>query len=288
MGDLRGPFVGSAALRAGQLTKHQLTRHTRLHHDIYLPSGVELTPLIRAQAAALWAGDDGVLAGFSAAAVLGTKWIDAGCDAQIIRAHSRRSTPGITVRADTLLPGEALERRGLAITSAARTAFDLGRWLRLDHAVEVIDALIQATNTTPEQILQVAASHPGARGIKRLRLALTMVDGGAASPQETRTRLLLVRAGLPAPQTQVRVRNYWELVIATCDLGWEQWRVAVEYDGIQHWQSERQRTRDIFRYAELEELGWRVVRVNARMLRDHHQMIIHRVTDKLRAAGCPI
>lgn len=288
MGDLRGPFLGSTALRTGLLTRHQLTLNRRLHHDVYLPPDLELTPLVRARAAALWAGDDGVLAGFSAAAVLGTKWIDASRGAEVIRTNSRRSTTGIVVRAGTLLPEEVIIRDNLRITGPARTAFDLARWLRMDNAIEVLDALLQATGTTAEQILELAAKHPGARGSKQLRMALELVDPGAQSPPETRTRLLLIRAGLPIPQTQVQVRNEWDFVIATCDLGWERWQVAVEYDGIQHWQSERQRTRDIFRYAELEEQGWQVVRVNARMLRDHQYMIVDRVRDKLRAAGCPL
>ncbi|WP_235174852.1 hypothetical protein [Tomitella biformata] len=55
-----------------------------------------------------------------------------------------------------------------------------------------------------------------------------------------------------------------------------------------HWLDERQRTKDICRYEELAELGWRVVRVNAKMLRGERQLIVARVRAKLRAAGCPI
>lgn len=77
-------------------------------------------------------------------------------------------------------------------------------------------------------------------------------------------------------------------MVATCDLGWEQWRTAVEYDGVHHWLDERQRTRDISRYEELAELGWQIVRVNARMLRGERHVILERVRGKLRAAGCPL
>jgi len=37
---------------------------------------------------------------------------------------------------------------------------------------------------------------------------LEMMDGGAESPQETRTRLLLVGDGLPPPQTQIVVDGW--------------------------------------------------------------------------------
>jgi hypothetical protein len=59
-----------------------------------------------------------------------------------------------------------------------------------------------------DDVTVMAARYPGARGIGRLRSALALVDAGAESPQETRTRLLLVRSGLPAPRAQIEVRTY--------------------------------------------------------------------------------
>ena len=37
------------------------------------------------------------------------------------------------------------------------------------------------------------------------REVLPLVDGGAASPQETRLRLLFIDSGLPRPTTQIPV-----------------------------------------------------------------------------------
>ncbi len=71
------------------------------------------------------------------------------------------------------------------------------------------------------------------------------------------------------------------------DMGWREWKVAVEYDGIQHWTDGRQRAWDIDRIAILESMGWVVIRVSADMLR-RPDVIIARVTAKLRAAGCPL
>jgi very-short-patch-repair endonuclease len=70
-------------------------------------------------------------------------------------------------------------------------------------------------------------------------------------------------------------------------MGWRKWKVAVEYDGVQHWTDSRQRSWDIERIALLEASGWTVVRVSAEMLL-RPQVIIDRVAAKLRAAGCPI
>lgn len=70
-------------------------------------------------------------------------------------------------------------------------------------------------------------------------------------------------------------------------MGWPQWKVAVEYDGVQHWSDRRQRSWDIDRIAILESLGWTVVRVSAELM-SRPDVIIARVAAKLRAAGCPL
>jgi very-short-patch-repair endonuclease len=73
--------------------------------------------------------------------------------------------------------------------------------------------------------------------------------------------------------------------VARIDMGWSAWRVGVEYDGVQHWNDSRQRTRDIDRIAELEALGWRIVRVSSDMLRYRPNTIVDRAVAALRAAG---
>ena len=123
--------------------------------------------------------------------------------------------------------------------------------------------------------------------MKQLRRALLLVDAGAESPQETRTRLAIVAAGLPKPQTQIVVRNEWGAVLARIDMGWEQWRVGVEYDGAQHWTDPRIRSNDIDRAAELERRGWCIIRVSADLLRNRPDIVIERIRQALRAAGYP-
>ena len=49
-------------------------------------------------------------------------------------------------------------------------------------------------------------------------------------------------------------------------MGWREWKVAVEYDGVQHWEDRYQRSWDIERIALLEAAGWAVIRVSAEML----------------------
>lgn len=77
-------------------------------------------------------------------------------------------------------------------------------------------------------------------------------------------------------------------MLARIDMGWEEWKVGVEFDGAQHWTDPAQRTRDIDRLAELEARGWTIVRVSADMLRYRPYDILSRTRNALRASGCPL
>ena len=46
-------------------------------------------------------------------------------------------------------------------------------------------------------------------------------------------------------------------------MGWEDLKVAVEYDGDQHRLSRPQFIKDVYRLEELREIGWIVIRVVA-------------------------
>lgn len=283
-GGVDRPFLGSAS----RLTQFELRRFQRLHRGVYVRPGACAAAILRAEAAWLWVGDNGVLAGLSAAALHGSRWVDGDRPANVIRRNRKLSVPGIEVHSDKLFAEEVVTIAGMRVTSAARTAFDLGRWLRCEDAVEMIDALCNATGLEVKEVLELAVRHPGVPGVRRLRAVLRLVDGGAESPAETRTRLVLVRAGLPMPRTQVHVFDGHGRFVARCDLGWERWRVVVEYDGADHWSTERGRTRDIRRYALLSRLGWRVVRVNSELLRACPDEVVAEVRLELRAAGADV
>jgi hypothetical protein len=272
------PFVGSHALKRGAVTRSELrTRYRAVFRDVYIHKNAELTAAVKARAA--WLSTGATLAGFSAAAVLGTKWLDAAAPAEVARAD-RHGQPGIVVRSHQLADDEVRTVWGMRVTTAARTAFDIGCGLPVAKAVPILDALLNATRIKPADVIAVADRHPRTRGIRRLRAALELADGGAESPQETKVRLLLVGAGLPKPETQI---EFPDLHIRV-DMGWREWKVAVEYDGIQHWDDRHQRSWDIERIALLEAAGWSVVRVSAEML-SRPNAIVERVKIKLRERG---
>jgi hypothetical protein len=287
MGEIEWPFRGWDAVEADALSIRQLRRfYVPVYPGVHIPRGVELTAIQRTRAAWLWSRQRGVAAGLSAAAMLGTNWIDPGLPAELIHPN-RRSPPMLIVHSDDLACGETRLVDGMRVTTAARTAFDIGRRLGLDDGVVRVDALMNATDVKVNDIEAVAERHLGVRGLVQLRQTLDLVDGGAESPYESLTRLLLIKAGFPRPKTQIRVVNSRGIVVARIDMGWEEWLVGVDFEGAHHWTNPKQRSRDALRYGELPELGWIDVRLTSGILHNDPQVFLDRVGAALISRGCP-
>jgi very-short-patch-repair endonuclease len=97
---------------------------------------------------------------------------------------------------------------------------------------------------------------------------LDLVDAGAESPRETWLRLLLIHANYPRPRTQIPLRSPDGQRQYYLDMGWEDLKLAVEYDGDQHRSDPVTFAYDIMRLADVAERGWHLVRVAARSRRD--------------------
>ena len=109
----------------------------------------------------------------------------------------------------------------------------------------------------------VRAEPPGSRGARRAREALALVREGTDSAMETRTRLVLLRAGLPEPLVNQPVLDGAGRFVALPDLQVVEARVAIEYDGDVHRTDARTWRRDIERRQRLEDAGWVVVTATA-------------------------
>ena len=257
------PFIGTEAVGAGDVTPYALrSRHSAIYPGVYLPRGTPISAAMRAEAGWLWSRRRGIVAGRSAAALHGAKWVKDMLPAELI--HDNRHPPrGIRIWADTIDEDEIVVVGGVRITSVARTLLDIGCRRPLRGAVPEMDALVRATRADLVAAHLLADRYRGRRGIRRARTALGLVDGGAESPRETWLRLLLITAGLPRPRTQIRVRDEYGQIVARLDMGWPELKIGVEYDGDQHWTDRRQLSRDIRRTEDLRELGWIIVRVTA-------------------------
>ena len=254
------PFLGSEALRAGQLTPYALrTRFNAVHHDVYVSRDTELTPALRAKAGWLRTRRRGVVAGFSASALHGSKWIDSRRPATVIGTN-RRPVAGIQVWEEHVEGDEICVVDGVRVTTPARTALDLARRYCVDEAVTAIDALGQATCLKVPDIELLTHRYRGRHGIRQARATLGLVDMGSESPRETWLRLLLIRAGFPPPQTQIPVYDEYGQLVAVVDMGWEDIKVGVDYEGAFH-RSPKRYQYDLRRADALTDLDWIDVRV---------------------------
>jgi very-short-patch-repair endonuclease len=156
--------------------------------------------------------------------------------------------------------------------------------------VESVVVLDQFCATAPVTLggLRAAATEWRGRGCRGLRAALLDADGLAGSPPETRLRLAMLAAGLPAPVAQYRLTTPAGRRVKVLDFAWPHLRLALEYDGATHVGTS---TRPEARFAlpkdrrvlnEVQELGWRLFYVTAP---DHHDMaeVVTRVAVALRS-----
>jgi hypothetical protein len=284
MGLLQGPFIGSEAIEARLVRKHDLRTHYRaVFPDVYVPMDAELTLYQRARAGWLWSHREGVMAGLTASALHGAKWVDDNAPVELIWPNARPAR-GVRTFDYRLRSDESDVFDGMRITTMARTGFDIARRRPLDTAIANLDALGNATGLSAQQILRVARNHRGSRGLRQLAKVLDLYDPGAASPKETWLRLLAIRAEYPRPETQIPVlspdgrRRYY------LDMGWRERMLALEYDGEQHRLDPYQYAYDIRRSEDLDVLGWTRLRV---IKANNTDDILHRLDrawrSKLRA-----
>jgi hypothetical protein len=225
-------FIGSEAVQSDRLTRHELQRWYRpIFRGVYVPK--RSLPSLRDRTVAAWLASDrqAVIAGAAASALHGAQWVDDDIPIELI---SRRARPqrGVLVRNETLVEDEITKVAGLPVTTRARTAFDPGRHLKRGEALSRLDALMRTQVFLAEDVLLLAKRHQGQRGLRQLRELLPLVDGGAASPKETWLRLLFIDAGLARPATQIPVVDERGRLIRILDMGWEDFTVGAEYDGI--------------------------------------------------------
>jgi hypothetical protein len=120
---------------------------------------------------------------------------------------------------------------GVPTTSVARTVVDLARSVPFEQAVVIADAALRLRLVEPAELREGvyrASYRPGNRGARRV---VEFADGRSESVGESRSRVALQRAGIPAPALQHEVRSAAGLLIARVDFWWAAHATAGEFDG---------------------------------------------------------
>jgi hypothetical protein len=283
---LRGAlFRGSAVVRAGLLTRHQLRSSAwcRLFPDVYACSTLQPSHALRARAVDLLL-PGAVLSGRTAAVLWG---VDLAAAADVVECTVPAGTragavSGVRMTRRQLPAADVTRRAGLLVTTPLRTAVDLCRVRPLDEAVVLVDRFVRPRPDLLDRLREAAPALSG-RDCRHVREVAGLADGLAESPQETRVRLLLHRSTLPPPVAQHTVRDASGAFVARVDFAWPEHRVALEYDGAWHGEP-GQFARDRERLNRLTAAGWTVVFVTAADLR-HPERVLRRIATAL-ASRC--
>lgn len=180
----------------------------------------------------------------------------------------RRSAKGLIVHVRTGRP--SIRHEGLLLDWPVDVLLDLAGLLSHDDLIACVDALgsrLRQRLRIPVEAIRTEAQALRGPGVRALRAAAAQARDWVDSPQETRTRLMLLRAGYDEPVTNHRVWDAVKRKEYYLDLSYPEQKIAIEYDGKHHFTQE-QAHKDHGKDAALHRGGWTVIRILAEDLKD--------------------
>lgn len=201
---LTGPF-GLGAAQAAGLTDKQLrsTCWRRVFRTVYVHESVPLTDAVRLQAVLLAAPPGAVVTGLTASWLFGVWAPRPGAPVPLelgVRREDRNTSVARSLaRRIVLDPVDVNEWNGVPVTSPERTCFQLMARSPLVEAVVFADAFRHDDLVTQDGLRRFADERPHWPHVRKARFAVDLSRHEAASPMETRLRMVIVLAGLPEP-----------------------------------------------------------------------------------------
>jgi very-short-patch-repair endonuclease len=170
------------------------------------------------------------------------------------------------------------EVNGFPVTSIERTLIDIAGLVSQDRLEQAIEQALRRTHLNFAALTQTR----GRRGSHNLAAVMAQFDPLASQTHEGIERLflrLVRKYKLPKPQANVQVGPYM------VDFLWPEHRLIVELDSLRHHRRptvfESDRKRDI----HLKRLGYTVLRVTDRRLREEPAVVAQEIRYFLSACG---
>jgi len=283
--DTSHPFTRADALAAGISPKMlRGSRFRRLFRGVYISADVPVNPLVRAQAALLLHPPTAFASHVSAARVYRLPVPDIPDEhVTVFKADDRRPQPGL--KTHVAPAGARVARyRGIRLSELCQTFVQLAAVLSLVDLVAVGDAMVRKFKVPLEELLGSCADSTD-RHAAPARRAASYVREGVDSPMETRLRMLIVLAGLPEPEVNVKLYDRQGRVRRRLDLSYPAIRLIVEYDGRQHAEDIEQWNSDLERREEFDDGHWRILVVTAKGIYREPERTLQRVRKALIARG---
>jgi hypothetical protein len=253
--------------RAKGATRRQVLQDgVEVARGLYLSSAVPPTLLARCRAWARLIPPDAAFGLETAAVLLGAP-VTAPNAVQIV-LRPRPVLPqrrGLSVHVRQLRTEDVVETDGLRLASPAQVFLDLAAHLPPQELMAVGDHLCRSGHLRGEELVRRLERADRVRGVVRAREIAPQLDPRSRSRPESLIRYWLLASDLPAPEIDVPVFDRWGREVAHADLGYSEWKVALEYEGRQHAEPD-QFGRDIERYSLMAADGWLTLRFAGRHL----------------------
>src|SRR5690348_3185339 len=175
-----------------------------------------------------------------------------------------RSRSGVRLRRACLPESDLTVHRGFRVTTALRTACDLGSCADLVEGTVALDMALHTGIVDMSALNRYVDGNAGTKGIKRLRRAVGLAEPRSESPMETRLRVALIKARLPAPEAQVDLCDDSGRFLARVDLYYRDVRLVIEFDGQNH---KERLVPDLRRQNALVNAGYQILRFTAADIR---------------------
>lgn len=257
------------ALAGGRLARVRPGTYLPAAHSSWQDRAERHRLLVRATLDRL--SPDAVVADVSAVALHGLPLWGLALDrVHVVRPRDEGGRRGrrVHVHPRVLTRDEVTVVDGLAVTTVARTVVDLACRVPFEQGVVVADAALRADLVTSDELTRTAAGVSPRRGCGRARRVAAFADGRSESMGESRSRVAIQAACLPAPVPQWVVRDGSGVLVARADFGWPERRVVGEFDGLGKYRQDRPDDRSAaevvvaekLREDRVRDLGLRVVR----------------------------
>ena len=171
---------------------------------------------------------------------------------------SNTARPGICLHACALPAGHVTVRRGVPVTSVARTVVDLARTSSFRAGVVVTDSALRAGQVSKAELHVVITACGRWPGIQQARRVVAFSDARPESVFESISRVAFQEQGLPAPALQAWVGDEAG-VVGRADFLWPAQRTVGEADGAIKYANPSRALAQLQRDAELRAAGFEVV-----------------------------
>ncbi len=142
---------------------------------------------------------------------------------------------------------------GVPVTSAARTALDLGAVRPLAQSIVTADSALRTGACTKDDLLGLATRRRR-RGKPRMMRMVSCADGLSESAGESVSRIGLLGQGVPPPVLQYAVGDF------RSDFAWPRYRTLGEFDGRIKYTDPDVLWAEKLREDALRDDGWELVR----------------------------